>query len=347
MLEKNEDEHFECIYCMEKKSARSFNKVEHVIPQSFGVFKNNFTLHNTVCDGCNQFFGDNLEIALARDSIEGLSRYEFGVKEPCQFKPSGKKTRIITKVAEGVWRGAFVFRVYSQQLEKVVIELLPQIGFLNADGSGYVYYLLPEVPDKKTLDKLGFDLSVPKSIKVPNSNTEEAIGVLKSKGIPFKVGGEILWEPPPNKDILCEVEAAIDQTIFRAVAKIALNYLAYWEGSAFVRQAAFMPIREFIRYGRRTEDPLVIVRDEPVLGDERGTEKRRLGHVIILNWAKDDVSIVSHLSIMNWAKYSVSLAQDFMGEKKDLARGHFFNLYDNEIFDLEVRKGNIERQSLY
>ena len=63
-----------CIYCLVDKEANCFIKVEHVIPQSFGLFKNNLTL-KCVCDVCNQFFGDNLEMIMGRDSFEGLFRY--------------------------------------------------------------------------------------------------------------------------------------------------------------------------------------------------------------------------------------------------------------------------------
>jgi hypothetical protein len=51
-----------CIYCKVEKDAKYFTKVEHVIPQSFGHFENNLTLRNVVCDDCNQYFGDNLEL---------------------------------------------------------------------------------------------------------------------------------------------------------------------------------------------------------------------------------------------------------------------------------------------
>jgi HNH endonuclease len=71
-------ENIQCIYCKEDKPASAYKKVEHVIPQSFGKFINNFTLRQLVCDACNQFFGDRVELALARDTLEGQSRSGFG-----------------------------------------------------------------------------------------------------------------------------------------------------------------------------------------------------------------------------------------------------------------------------
>ena len=71
-----------CVYCVEDKPLSSFTKVEHVMPQSFGLFNNNLTLVKTVCDDCNQYFGDNLEIDMARDTLEGAARFEFGLRSP-------------------------------------------------------------------------------------------------------------------------------------------------------------------------------------------------------------------------------------------------------------------------
>ena len=75
-----------CIYCLEDKPQLFFSGVEHVIPQSFGVFRNNFTLVTIVCDACNKYFGDNLDIALARDTYEGGLRFEHNVTDPKDFK---------------------------------------------------------------------------------------------------------------------------------------------------------------------------------------------------------------------------------------------------------------------
>ncbi|MBI3305415.1 hypothetical protein HYZ80_03795 [Candidatus Parcubacteria bacterium] len=81
------------------------------MPQSFGRFQDNFTLNgqdhpHIVCDCCNQYFGDNLEINLARDTFEGIYRYEIGVKKPEEFKSAGKRSRLKIEVAEGEFKGA-------------------------------------------------------------------------------------------------------------------------------------------------------------------------------------------------------------------------------------------------
>ena len=69
-----------CIYCLEDKSVSSFQHTDHVIPQAFGRFQNNLTLNELVCDDCNQYFGDSIELSLGRDSLEGIARYNHGIR---------------------------------------------------------------------------------------------------------------------------------------------------------------------------------------------------------------------------------------------------------------------------
>lgn len=68
-----------CIYCLEDLEPAAFD-TDHVIPQAFGRFANNLTLTTCVCNGCNNYFGWNLELFLGRDSIEALRRIQYGLK---------------------------------------------------------------------------------------------------------------------------------------------------------------------------------------------------------------------------------------------------------------------------
>jgi hypothetical protein len=79
----------ECVYCRKEKPPSAYTEAEHVLPQSFGKFKKNFTLIRLVCDECNQFLGDNVELLLARDTLEGQSRADFGLKKARNYKSPG------------------------------------------------------------------------------------------------------------------------------------------------------------------------------------------------------------------------------------------------------------------
>src|SRR5262249_31407947 len=98
-----------CIYCVTDKPGSAFTKTEHVLPQAFGRFRNSqdVTLQNMVCDDCNQFFGDTIDLYLARDTPDGLRRFLLGYRPPEEFKSLGKATSMTFRVATGLFAGAF------------------------------------------------------------------------------------------------------------------------------------------------------------------------------------------------------------------------------------------------
>jgi hypothetical protein len=324
-----------CIYCQETKPEEGFRRKEHVIPQSFGRFRDNLTL-TIVCDECNQYFGDNLELSLARDTFEGHSRFEHGVKDADQFRPFGKSSRIVIRMTEGPFAGAYAYREYNAQEDRIVLEPLPQIGFRSRNTDTYGYFLLDEIPGRSELVERGFDTSKPDSIRSLALAVEEVQRQLEAKGIGFEYGGEVVSRERA-KSMLCEVEGQIDGAIFRAIAKIAFNYLAYWQGEVFVGGAPFDAARRFIRYGTQAGYQLVLIRQEAILEDEPVEGRRRLGHLITVNWAGDNVSILGQVSLFNWITYRVSLARDVQGERRDIAKGSFFNVANGEILELGHR----------
>lgn len=90
-----------CIYCLKRGDQSMFQTVEHVVPQSFGHFQNNFTLKKMVCNSCNQFFGRDLELILARDSKEGFDRFKYGLKPENEFKSFGKSAKSKIQIQNG------------------------------------------------------------------------------------------------------------------------------------------------------------------------------------------------------------------------------------------------------
>ena len=323
----------ECIYCREKQLASAYRKAEHVIPQSFGKFRNNLTLRQLVCDACNQFFGNNIELALARDTLEGQSRADFGVKKAEDFKSPGPQSRIRIKIAEGNFKGAYAFRDYSEADGKVTLQPVPQIGFRQRESGEYRYFPLGELPDKKQLEELGLDLQHSKNIRAVGLEVEELSKKLAEKDISFRYEGDVV-STSRSESLLCEVQGTIDHVIQRATVKIAFNYLAYWEGGDFVRQASFDQTRNFVRHGQLAPYPLVKVGQQPILADEE--VRRRVGHLVTVNWAADRVSIAAEVSILNVFTHSVCLARDYEGERKKVTRGHFFNVVNGAILELDT-----------
>lgn len=127
---------------------------------------------------------------------------------------------------------------------------------------------------------------------------EELGKKLAGKDISFRHTGNVRHE---SASMLCKVQGTIDYTILRSAAKVAFNYLAYWEGGAFVRQTSFDQIRNFARYGIEAPYPLVKISQQPILADEGA--RRRVGHLVTIAWAADEVSIVAQVSLLNLFTY--------------------------------------------
>jgi hypothetical protein len=324
-----------CIYCLNDKPIDAFIKAEHVMPQSFGLFQNNFTLNGIVCDDCNQYFGDNLELDLGRDTFEGISRYEHGTRNPKDFKSLGPRSRIRLKIAEGVLKGTFSYLAYSQELNLVTPRPLPQVGFLNKKSLDYSYFLLDEIPDKPELENMGLDCD--KNVRAFGDSFEAIENALASKGIYPDFQKEIPLPDKKLEKLLVEFDVNVDSIIRRAIAKIAFNYLAYWQGADFVLQDVFNPVRCYIRNGKQTNTPFVVVRKEGILADEKYQDFRRLIHIVTVNWAQNGFSIISQVSLFNYLSYTVQLAKNFPSEKPDITKGHFFNLGDYKIYELVAR----------
>ena len=324
-----------CIYCLEDKPEYYFTKAEHVMPQSFGMFENNLTLNKNVCDECNQYFGNNLEIDLGRDTIEGLSRYKFGVKAAQDFKTLGKRSRFNFVIAEGLLKGAHAYLEHSEELDEVACKPLPQIGFINRQTGEYKYFRLDELPKKLELEKEGLDYS--DDVRVFGVSNDEAQNALLGIGISLSLVSDLDFGDKESDSWLVEIEGSIDKTIYRAIAKIAFNYMAYWHGPEFALQKTFNPIRHYIRRGERAKVKYVLVRSDNILVDEK-PDKRRLCHIVTLNWAKNGTSIVSQISLFNnFPSYTVLLSKHYRGKTVNLRKGHFFNFGDNRIHELTAK----------
>jgi hypothetical protein len=325
-----------CIYCLEDKTDDHFQRAEHVMPQSFGKFESNFTLHGVVCDECNHILGNELELALGRDTFEGHARFKHGLKKPADFKPFRDK-RVTFKLTEGPFAGCHAYTEYSEETGKIHAVPVPQVGFLIASGN-YEYFPNTEIPTQDELEKRGFDGSNPKSIVSLCMDPDEAKRVLAEKGIAFNIKG-VASPDVPREDIGVEMSLTIDDIVWRAVAKIAFNYLAYFQGCEFALHPAFDVIRRFIRYGERPDYPLIQVTDEAILGDEPIEGERRLGNLVTTDIAIDGVSICAQVSLLNALTYRVALAVELPDAPPvGIRRGHFFNLGNHRILELEARE---------
>lgn len=220
--------HMKCIYCKIDKEAGAYMNREHVVPESFGRFRDNLVLHSKVCDECNQFFGDSLEIRLARDTYEGLQRFTAGVKKPKDYRSSGRRSTLIIRMQEGPFKNAYAYLEYSADNDQLRLKPVEQIGFLRKDNLEYDFFPYNDFPSRQDLGLASYDLQNDRAFIVPSGDLERAKELLGSIGLSFKEQGEVIDQRDGVENLLVEVTSTLDQTIKRCIAKIAFNYLAYW-----------------------------------------------------------------------------------------------------------------------
>lgn len=324
-----------CVYCRRTLPVAAFSRPDHVIPRAFGTFERNFTLIGCVCDECNQYFGDELEVELARDTFEGISRVRFKVKKASEFRGTKKAGRTTIRVAEGPFKGAFVYLEYSPETDETIVMPVPQVG---------VYAVGAADPEFVALEGLLADPATAREKLGPAEKllflgcaSADVTAQLASKGINVELGATAPPPEGPAEGLLCEVVSQVDTTVQRAVAKIAFNYLTHSRGAEFVLNPACDYIARFVRFGESAPFPLVRVIERPILADEPVEGERRLGHLITTGIAPDGVSIVGQVSLFNWATYAVALAPKFGQLPDDIRSGSFFNIATRQIDPLEVR----------
>src|SRR3989338_249143 len=96
-----------CIYCGNRNHLE-FKGKEHVIPQSFGTFGAETPTLDCVCDACNDFFGKQLDLVLARDTLEGLTRYKNGILSEAKRPQKGLNFSLIESEETGEFGGALI-----------------------------------------------------------------------------------------------------------------------------------------------------------------------------------------------------------------------------------------------
>jgi len=328
-----------CIYCLKEKNSNEFRKREHVIPQMFGRFKNNLVLRNFVCDSCNKYFGDNLELALGRDTIEGIiMRAKLGMINKELPK---KYERLKFKITSGEHKGKIAKLIISKNGELQLKEEL-QVGIFNKDKQEYDYFEPKNIPESSQLKEryyIGEKIDL-----IANTDNEEKclIDILKEKGLGIKLNNKIDSKNNIEKiekvNILGTVK--IDPIIYRAISKITFNYLAYNTDKEFVLKKGFDGIRNFIRYGKGKAEDYFEVNIPPILYDDKIIRKlikggkATNGHLIILE--SRETKIISKISIFNLNTYLVKLCSDYEGIIRLINHGHCFDISSKKVNKLII-----------
>lgn len=337
-----------CIYCLKNKASSEFNK-DHVMPDSFGSFLKTFTLVETVCKECNSYFGDTLELFLGRDTYEGLLRYEKNIKAPKDFKKFNNQRLRFRLFADSDFDGLIMELKYSEEQQKIVAIKAKQVGFKHKGTGKYKFFTFEEIRPRQELEEEGFIIKGEDIIKIYNRSDKkeraEIEEVLHNNDIGTINNKDVLLELDiDGENIDIEIEGTIDSIIYRGIAKIAFNYLAYIRGKDYALSDNFNGIRNYIRFGHDNGIKYVFPQNEPFLYDEKNLGVQLTdGHMITLGWHNHPLKkvILSGVTLFNWVQYKVVLCHWYNGIYYDISAGHHFNIESKVISNMKSIPRNI------
>ncbi|MEZ4536635.1 MAG: HNH endonuclease [Cyanobacteriota/Melainabacteria group bacterium] len=213
-----------CIYCLSEKVPSEFNR-EHVLPRSMGMFRDNLVL-SEVCTDCNSSFGSTLDLSLGRNSLEAFQRFQYGIKSKKDLGDL-QHARIRFRASPGYGPDSGCYLQLCQDGEEFVVKPMAQVGFPGKGSGDYEYVLLENLEDEScefTPDYLNSEFR----ILGPNDEAvKRVLEVLKKRGYKPKVHGAVAPPVAVGDKMETSIEADIDRTMRRAMAKIGYNYFAY------------------------------------------------------------------------------------------------------------------------
>lgn len=324
-----------CIYC--KAHDKPFHR-EHVMPQAFGTFEpESPVLNDCVCSDCNNYFGRTLEFALSRDSMEAVLRFRYGIKPASEANELPYKKLELKVGQPGPWHGATVVLEADGTGQSVEPVPVPQVAFKWKGESEWAWFLEREMDATRLAPYKGAQGKVEIRIFGPTPDDHNRL-VEKLKELDIKFVKQGSLKEPIAKDgtVGIQIAAQVDATIFRAIAKIAFNYVAYAQGASFVLRSDFDDLRNYIRYGTHpTWAPVVKPFKKPILADDLPHFRQTNGHLITFNWNYRQKGLVAQVSLFNTITYHVLFCPDFSGLwHDDMRRGHHFDIESRTVSPL-------------
>jgi hypothetical protein len=245
--------HHYCMYC-ETTAPSLFSGREHVVPQAFGKFGANTPTLRCVCDECNGYFGKHLDQMLARETYEGLLRYRQGMlSTEKRIQRRLRFTLADEREAEG-FLGALVDGV--DPTTNQVMQLATQLQIKNLENGK------TEIFTRRDL----LHLELPKEvfgspgereliIFAPSKKEHDAfVEELNAVGLDLRMGTGTEGGIVPSigddgiETLGVHIEGTFDDLHRRALAKILVNFCAFYVGEDVANAPPWAPVKRFIRY---------------------------------------------------------------------------------------------------
>lgn len=154
----------------------------------------------------------------------------------------------------------------------------------------------------------------------------------------LKLGVEILDtidKTEAGQRVLVVIDAVIeDVLLYRAIAKINFNYLAYKMSRDFVLQPIFDKTRAFIRQGSVSNILVKKIPPMKIFGDREEAARRR-GHVIAIELAADGTTIEGFVEFFGVMTYKVTLGR-FGQLAIPISAGHYFDVMSKQVIPMDA-----------
>lgn len=339
----SESDERRCIYCQRKESSSSDSERveftrEHVVHAAFTPgFRDNLTLVGLVCSKCNQHFGNTIDQKLARGGLEGLLRFDYGLKALSKLNEFDSRNTVMNIVSDlPELNGALVKQ--STDGMRRTYEFVPQVGLeLN---SGIWHFLPVEKFDE-------FDGHVSNEwtgrLQFLCQQDEDEIRMQgKLEQIFHKIGKKLNITgmlTPGTQSVFSTVTA--DNSMFRAIGKIGFNYMA----CTLMPHAPnlpffdwFDPCRKFILEDKFPDVAVADLLDHDLVSKMLSENHFRDGHLVSLGtlpWNRNDKRLICIVRLFNRSTWCIYLSWNYRGPEKIANCCHFWNLSEKKIEMLE------------
>lgn len=293
--------------------------------------------NDEVCQGCNSRLGREIDLILSRDSYEALIRANFlpqGQGAGERFVPRRSRIYVPDEEQFGVLRGARLAIDWNTRRPKLLNQVI-----VRSDASTLHTFLVNEFHESDQVMLKNLPRGAIRVVGTDPDELEALMQMVRDCGV--RLGGREVAQAPLallQPDIPTVIEGRIDTRTWRAIAKIAFNYLAYSEGHSFVLADRFDPIREFIT-GGRTDRAMVRLLNAPILTNETYQWRAFEGHLVA--YQCEDRTLRGKVSLYNSITYEVMLCGD-LGLFYTLKNGHAFDPVARRVITL----GNLPFQVL-
>ena len=288
-----------------------------------------------MCAKCNQFFGDELELVLGRNSREAIIRLHHGVKAPAGADHLKYDNAKLTVGELGPWRGAQIVLAADASGTKLDTRPIAQVAFRRKDEQEWLWFPEAELTGPSVVEPYRTSDSQIQIVGPSPDDVDRLTAKLHAFGIDYNQQG--ILPQPVNSDgtILTKLASRVDEVILRAIGKIAENYVAYIHGAEFILAEDFDAYRSWVRFGTTPAwgTPVVVV-TTPILTDDSAQWRQTTGHIVTFDWNRQGQGLFAQISLFNDLNYKVLICPRYSAVWRDLRSGHHFDLNNLMISEL-------------